>query len=391
MAVIVDPILRGSRATVTAAIIRCLSDESNELQLVTRRQFLTEHVEQLFDWTSISLYSVVPVSRRVWYQRISAHIQLFQAAVVLSMLRRSESDTCVFTGMNENAITVAVVAGIARLFCRDCVIVAIDHMPQYLIGRSLSLNWRRRLKQLLIGPLCALNPRLILTYADERVFDPGMEPTLRRSNIAALPDPAPDRSEFPIRSGSRSNSVLLVGNQSSRKGLRSVLDLLKWCSQNDRRVTWHTRLVGQLTLETEPLRQTLVQFEKEGLLSWRESYISELDLRREISESGYVWLPYEKSFESSSGVFAYAMAAGTPVLSTDHGAIGYRVARFGVGFSYPAESAVEAYQSVKEATTCSSNAYAHMQENANRLYLSYSEEHFCFKLRELIRSRVIAG
>jgi glycosyltransferase involved in cell wall biosynthesis len=355
--------------------------------LLTRRQFLTDHVKDLFNWASVRLQPAVPVSRRVWFRRLPTHVQLYQAIVVAHLLRHNMLRTCVFTGMNESAVTVAVIGGIARFVRRRCVIVAIDHMPEYLLGRSRPQTWRRRLKHLSLGLLCRLNPRLILTYADERVFDRGSELVSDALRVSYLPDPAPDRSGFFLDGGSSRSGVLLIGNQSPRKGLASVVCLLQWCLQHNECVPWQTKLIGRLTPATQGLRPALAQLQDAGLLSWCESYVSEDELQREISECAYVWLPYEKSFESSSGVFAYAMAGATPVVSTNHGAIGYRVSRFKVGFSYPAGSITEAYQALKKATLCSPKEYGLMQRNATSLYGTYSEARFCSGINEIARSR----
>ncbi|MEM6761235.1 MAG: polysaccharide pyruvyl transferase family protein, partial [Pseudomonadota bacterium] len=62
----------------------------------------------------------------------------------------------------------------------------------------------------------------------------------------------------------------------------------------------------------------------------------EAEVRRTYRDAHYVCLPYAANFEGSSGVFSNAVAFEKPVIATDHGVLGERVRRHGLGLTYPA-------------------------------------------------------
>jgi len=172
-------------------------------------------------------------------------------------------------------------------------------------------------------------------YADERVFSTRVKKVCYPWNRRFLPDPSPYDLSCVLATTNASlkdiPQVLLVGRQDPRKGLSDLVDTLERTPILFERL--QIKLIGSLTAGTEYLADRMERLVKKGLL-WEKRYISEKEIIENFAKCDYVLLPYSSTFTGSSGVFSYAMAAGKPVITTEHGCIGYRVAFFGVGFSY---------------------------------------------------------
>jgi glycosyltransferase involved in cell wall biosynthesis len=66
-----------------------------------------------------------------------------------------------------------------------------------------------------------------------------------------------------------------------------------------------------------------------------EGFFPEALMQRHYAGADFVILPYTPDFDGSSAVLASACAHGKPVITTDHGIIGFRVRRHALGFVYP--------------------------------------------------------
>ena len=167
-------------------------------------------------------------------------------------------------------------------------------------------------------------------------------PSALRERLIFAPDPAPltdgdvqavnqspvKSSLFPDKDDKLINIVAL-GRQSERKGLIDILQAARSLKNAD---NVRLSISGPLEASQEQHRAELEALCAAGALNWRDEYVSEEEIRRTYRDADYVLLPYDRSFEGSSGVFSHAAAFGAPLISTDHGCVGYRVKRHGVGF-----------------------------------------------------------
>lgn len=106
-------------------------------------------------------------------------------------------------------------------------------------------------------------------------------------------------------------------------------------------------------------------------INWHEGYFPEEDIQRFYAESDYVFLPYTPSFTASSGVLAYATSFKKPIISTNHGLIGYKVKHYGLGYTYKYNSIHQLSKIFSTLPTRHTQTYKEKSNNA----LLHQEKH----------------
>jgi glycosyltransferase involved in cell wall biosynthesis len=176
--------------------------------------------------------------------------------------------------------------------------------------------------------------RLCCLIPDERISkkDNLSRRRTRHYSIHFLTDPSPDVPQLSRdpQSAVGPLNLLIVGLQNSRKGFHDLMRLLQ--SRDLDPMEFCFTFLGRLHDDTEKYRSFLSE---SPLIKFHEGFFPEEQLFSAYSEADYVLLPYTYEFHGSSGVLAHAAAFGKPVLATAHGLIGYRVATFKLGSTYP--------------------------------------------------------
>ncbi|MFC3725785.1 glycosyltransferase [Neoaquamicrobium sediminum] len=354
---IVDPIFRGSRLYYSAMAAAGAVARDWEVHILTREEAETEHYFELFEGVPVTLHRKIPLPVGFWYGKIGSEAVESLIAALISLHQELRFERILAAGINElnREFTDACVAQRRELRAAfgHTPLVAIEYDARYLlrglqaprprnpierVRREVRVWIRRERQRQNLRFLRRTFPGLRVGILDERAFDRDLATRIGRSFLVQLPDPPP-RHVAPALSKAAANEthdktrVLLVGRQSKRKGIEDFARLLRVRPNLGERFQFV--LCGSLVDESEHLRPQLEAARKAGLLEWVDEYLPEAEIQRRYDETDYVLLPYARDFESSSGVMANAARAGTPIIATDHGCVGYRVQSFSMGYVYP--------------------------------------------------------
>ena len=226
-------------------------------------------------------------------------------------------------------------------------------------------------------------PGLRIGLLDEDIFD-----RVRTRKLFILqPDPPPPSlppsgEDYALaQSPGGTPNLLLVGRQSRRKGFDDIRRLLELKSES---LPPGCRMVlcGQLEAETEHHRAFIVSSAPD--LLHIDEYLSDQQIRARYEAADFVILPYTTDFRGSSGVLVSAAAAGTPVISTDHGVIGSRVARHGLGYTYPSGDIDRLAEIMRSLPMPDSPVYAEFQKRCRDYAERNSIQAFRTKLEDTI-------
>ncbi|MET3580139.1 glycosyltransferase involved in cell wall biosynthesis [Mesorhizobium robiniae] len=354
---IIDPIFRGSRLYYSAMAAAGAFACGWEVHILTRGEAETEHYFELFEGIPVTLHRNVPLPEGFWYGKIGPEAVEALIGALILLHKEFQFERILAVGLNE----------LNREFTDACLthrreikaalgrtpLVAIEYDARYLLRglqapaprnplerlrREFRVWLRRERQRQNLRFLRRAIPGLRVAVLDERAFDRALATRTWRSFLVQLPDPPP-RFVGPAPLGQTLRQhhdrirVLLVGLQSKRKGIEDFSQLLQ--ARPNLKERFQFVLCGSLVAESEHLRPKLAAACKTGVLEWIDEYLPEAEIQRRYGEADYVLLPYARDFESSSGVMANAARSGKPIVATDHGCVGYRVQRFGMGFVYP--------------------------------------------------------
>jgi len=360
---IIDPIFKGSRLFVTSVLTRALNQRGKVSVLCPKNvSELDFHYQELFRGIPHDLTPSIEFPEDVWFGRVPKQ---GVCDTINEMRRVSDcSAAYFFTGFNEYFPHLVWVLLFSGIMLRKKPIIAIDYTSNHFLANSqwkgYDSAWKVYLKRFACSALSLVFRNFRLIVLDERFEDPLLAMNTKRWGLRVfrLPDPSP-RFTIPAKNKSedgQETKVLIVGKQNGRKGLSDILPAMEAIAKAPSNKSVKFRLVGQLTTETERYRERLSVLTS-SVLSWVDAYVSEEQVLQEYADADYVLLPYTKAFNGSSGVFAYASALRIPLISTDHGCIGYRVKRFGCGQTYRSGN-IEALVSIlKELPKVNSKAY----------------------------------
>lgn len=400
--VIVDPIFRGSRLYFSALAARAARSLNLRVIAISRTQARTAHFDELFSGLDVELHEIARMPDSFWYGRIPDDEQRRLLHAVQQMA--DESAQLYFPGLNE--IWPTMPSLLQQCPAGQLPAAAVEYHPDFLLSPwdslwapSLRGRWRQlqryrnRRKALLAGykPWLQKCPRTRLLVLDERINEAKLARVPRdlRAQIQYLCDPAPARPTGTAKGEPRNDGytrLLLVGSQSSRKGLHDVVRLCNRFPIASTPIRF--RLVGRLTEETEDLRPQLHKHRQ--VIEWVEDYVSEAQLAEEFEAAHFVMLPYSRDFTGSSGVLASAAAHMRPVIATDHGLIGYRVRTHGIGVTYPSGDIETMWNCLRSlpSTSGRSSSYEIWRNNLNRYRFDISESVHVDHLVNLFRTNL---
>jgi glycosyltransferase involved in cell wall biosynthesis/polysaccharide pyruvyl transferase WcaK-like protein len=343
---IVDPIFRGSRLYYSAMLAEALSTLTpRRIQLLTRSQPQSDLYESYRGrLESVALEPSLSVPDDLWYGQVGSEV----CRQIVARWLAAEPGTLTFlSGWNE--VLPHLLPELQRAG-RDFPlhVAGYEYAPQSL---------REAGKRDALARLGRLFLSVTIWVLDESVDTASLGiPGVR---VRTMPDPIPhaeqsvtlqtarkERSSFVDQHVERGQtSLLAVGLQSSRKGLRDIIRAARVIAQE--RLPARILLSGQVAPGEEELTPQVQALS--GVVATRNAYVSDDEILRTYNSCDIVLLPYAKDFSGSSGVFAHAMAFGKPVIGTDHGCVGWRIKQFGVGLSYPSndvDSMMSAVRSV---------------------------------------------
>jgi len=348
---IVDPIFRGSRLHYSYLASRGAERRGVQPHILTRTEAITDHYEELFNDISATLHPEIELPEGFWYGRIGIDGCMTLVEKMLALHAEFCFDNIFIAGLNElrpdlaDACDAHDMAPLANV----CV-TGVEYDATYLLRgsglppvrnplkaarRKTVVFLRKERQRYWLRRLHKAMPLFKTAVLDERAFDPNLRVDRWQSRLLALPDTPPDPPQIggvTDYSDKGTTTLLLVGRQDRRKGLFDVVHALRKFDPSVRHI--RTVLCGSLSEDTEKLRSALNGMGEK--LLWNDGYLPEAEIQSWYQSTDYVVLPYTRDFEGSSGVMANAMRAGRPVISTDHGCIGYRVKKFDLGSVYEA-------------------------------------------------------
>jgi glycosyltransferase involved in cell wall biosynthesis len=361
LTIVIDPILRASRLDQTREFISWAKADGDAVALVTRA--LTDDERKALPG-DVSTHEVVVFPDGFWFGHLTAR----QVRIVLracnGILRewQDRSARVFVSGLNE-LLQPALLAGVLtdHAIARAPMLVVHYDSNVILLRRP---SWRRLLsslhKRLLLSLLLGIHRKLTVCYPDERVVEASST-----SRICYKPDPFvhPFRRSEAKRMGgkaSRQLTMLFIGRQDERKGVRQVRALEHRLDPDRYRI----RVIG-------PGNDGLIT--KDGGMQVQNAFVSDEELWEAIGEADYVVLPYSRLFDSASGVFVWSVVAGTPLIVSDHGFLGYMVKKYHLGYVFDDTEAtgLAEFLNTSHETLSRPDAYQDMSGNC----IEYSERH----------------
>ncbi|MCC0059245.1 MAG: polysaccharide pyruvyl transferase family protein [Hyphomicrobiaceae bacterium] len=339
--IIVDPIFRGSRLYYSSMAYDTFARAGMSPVIVTRKEFGSADFPTYFK-SDRDIRPAIELPPGFWYGLIEPNKV---SELINAVIAEAADDTDVtdgvhvhFSGLNEMFPSLLNMLP-ERLATAECnfSISMVNYDARHLLT-SDKPNYLKLRKT--ITDFLEQMPAARMLFLDDRL-NSALWPWLRRQ-VVVMPDPAPlseeeiawaQSDQEPSRLYDANDSrirVTAIGRQSDRKGLR---DIIAAADGLDRNGNTRIYVTGPLETSQSDLREALVAVTPEPVV-WRDDYVSEDEIRRTYRDADYILLPYDTSFEGSSGVFAYAAAFGKPIISTAHGCIGHRVKEYELGFVY---------------------------------------------------------
>jgi glycosyltransferase involved in cell wall biosynthesis len=330
---IVDPIFRGSRLYYSAMLAEALEGVTDDrVRILTRvhpeSDLLDSYRERLH---RVDLEPTLTVPSDLWYGQIDAKVC---GQIAERMMALPAGSLVFFAGWNE--VLPNLVPALRRIGKRLPVRLA---GYDYAAGSLADPAKREQLAQ-----LSACVDSLTVWLLDESAKLDALRLPGVRCSIISDPIPHPDASPVLARARAERStfvdqsvpaghvSLLAVGLQSGRKGLRDIIRAARVIESES--LPARVLLSGKVVPEEADLSPQVRALSK--VITARNDYVSDEEILRTYNASDVVLLPYAKDFSGSSGVFAHAMAFGKPVIATEHGCVGWRTREFGVGLTYEA-------------------------------------------------------
>ncbi|WP_404443824.1 glycosyltransferase [Microbacterium marinum] len=251
------------------------------------------------------------------------------------------------------------------------VLTAIDDYPKDLWRIAFRLAFRKERKLFIryrVDDFRAVSPRrgprqwakriyfglcTLVARAETVVFDERIRSGRR---VHVVPDPWTGPFGFLNKSSSREalgwpgtdRVVTIVGNQDPRKGFSAACEILALARQQDPEL--RAVLVGKVPeIHASELAELSGRFG--SAFTHVARYVTDNELALLMSGSDAILMPYTSSFTSTSGVLVRAAASNTPVISTGHGLVGWRVTNHHLGATFAEGKHADAASLILKACT----------------------------------------
>lgn len=392
---IVDPIFRGSRLVFSWIVASGAAARGYIPHILTRTEAKTAHYHELFSNVDHTLHETIGLPSTFWYGKIEKPLVEKTIQKIKEYDGKLQFDFIYFAGLNEYYPLLVEMLNREDGIDKKKKIIIVDYdatclirprnnpgkfyhsmLKSYLLGilKKGLVKKEDVKKRDLIETLSSTYPNLKIALLDERAFDKKLGLLSKRESrkFVLLPDPGPlvRIKAKPVRS--EKTRILLVGIQSKRKGIEDVVKLLETGLLRNEFV--HFTLSGSFPEETGHLKARVAAMK--AVFEFREGYFSEETIQETYQQCDYVMLPYDKTFHGSSGVMGYAAAFGKPLITTTHGCIGFRVGKFGLGFSYESGNVLQLSEIIDRLPNRDAEIYREMSRNCNKFSLDHSiDEH----------------
>ena len=353
--VIVDPIFRASRLFFTYIASIGAINRDYKVYIITRKDYQNPQYRELFLDLDVDFIPIIDAVKDKWYFKVPIK-EIRKALIYVRKNFNLRSNTMLYIpGWNEFFPWLPLMLLFRFKGLHEYKIRGIEYDINFLLdGRQ---SFKSIIKLVIFYLLSLKFKNTLIGVLDERITYSASRGLRKRTKkrIFLIADPANSKlfiNEINEPSADRLINILIVGLQSKRKGLDDVINLLKQTSNELNNVRF--KLVGRLDADTEIFRGTL---NADKRIDFKDGFMSEAEIIKEYMKSDFVIIPYKKSFHSSSGVYAYAILAGKPVISTKHGCIGYRVNHFNLGFTYESGNISELSTVISNLPPMSSEVY----------------------------------
>ena len=322
---IVDPIFRGSRFYYTRMLFDAISKckkARKSVKILTRKDASSEFTagyESIFD--GADMLPVLSTREGSWYETCSERVikEIFQY-----VSESDENSVFIFSGLDELGEEFRNIGK------------ALKKSSKSLVGYNYNLSNSEDVARHYSWLCNAFIHSNVLLLRDDN-HEVGTSIKLSDNlTVTYIPDPVPYprneldkmKSEYEIGfiDDFTHTSILAVGVQSKRKGTYDLIRAAREINNSAKIYLSGTLDEAHASLEG--------QIRKNTHIKWRNAYVSEEEILKTYRAADYILLPYDRSFHGSSGVFAYAVAFGKPIISTEHGTIGSRIKQYNIGFTY---------------------------------------------------------
>jgi len=393
---IIDPIFRGSRLFYSWLVASSYAKRGYQVDIISRSHAITEQYHEHFDDVPHNLYDGITVPKDFWFG-ILTQVNVQEVLERVRYLEQeNQYDFIYFAGLNEhypnlfsylehNRMDILVnkkmlfIEYDVRHLVKDKVYLEFNNLKNLMSSLKSTLSSKRYSKQreTLVFSFLKHYPQSYIGILDERIDSKVFSKIIKHSaykHFFYLPDPSPEIVYKPQNDLSGPTKVLIVGLQNRRKGMNQLVEYLK---RYDKQNKIAFVFVGKLTEETEQYREFLTNNRH---IQWYEGYFPEEEIQRFYAEADYIFLPYTPDFTASSGVLAYATSFTKPVVSTDHGLIGYKVKHYKLGYRYRYNVFSELFDIFSNLPKRETKAYKQMSD-ASR---SYAKKHSIAEHQKII-------
>lgn len=330
--ILFEPICRGSRLQILANTIAAIREHSvRPIKVVSRADYDTSHFRELMS-DCLDDVQFFPASTNLGGEWIKILDSSEMESMLLALAKACEGEKCadiVFMALDEYLKPLLAAIGKLRPLAREHRLFVVKYRVEYLLPLHRTSLRAMLLKAATLWALFRLKARLVCF--DERFVGKA----LFGMPVSVIPDPwfgdfSASRREVARAKHSFSADefvVLTIGRQDRRKGFPLVLDMLPGMLSDERA---HLFVVGKIAAEYS-LRFAEMKCRFPQRITHIDQFVDEAELPDIFACADAFLLPYTTDFTSTSGTLPRAAASGVPVVTGQHGLVGFRVRETGLG------------------------------------------------------------
>lgn len=330
--ILFEPICRGSRLQILVNTIAAIREYSaRPIKVVSRADYDTSHFKELMI-DCVEKVEFVPASTNLGGEWIKILDSGEMESMLLALEKACEGEKradIVFMALDEYLKPLLASIGRLRPLAREHRLFVVKYRVEYLLAQHCSSLKAMLLKAATLWALFRLKARLVCF--DERFAGS----TLCGMPVSVIPDPwfgdfsASRRELARVKHSFAAEQfvVLTIGRQDRRKGFRLVLDMLPDMLSDERA---HLFVVGKIAPEySSRFAEMICRFPER--ITHIDQFVDEAELPDIFACADVFLLPYTADFTSTSGTLPRAAASGVPVVTGQHGLVGFRVRKAGLG------------------------------------------------------------
>lgn len=380
--VLFEPYLRGSRLQIAVYAARAVQESGDcDVEIVTRSDFDTPHVRELFKSQALSCKVVVANTDLdgSWI----AIMRRRQFSKFVEQLRYSYGDQdviLVFMALDD--YLVGMLSQIYKLRNGRWKFVLIKYRVEYLLA-----NRRRTFR----GRVLNVMTRIVVAVTGGHLV--GFDERLAGAQVGGspfLPLPDPWVGEFTAQRrhlARRSHHfnedsfvMLSVGRQDKRKGIDVIIAAARTLLLDN---SHKLMVVGGVAAEYSDALSSLCK-DFPGQVVHVDRFVDETDLPDYFAVADVFLMPYSIGFTSSSGTLPRAAATAVPIVASDHGLVGHRVRSHGLGETFPAGHVDQFVAAVNKVRAYRPERLLEVQKGAELFAKSSCQQEFSRGFRSII-------